>query len=75
MATRKTYPRVELIPWDPTDEGHFQRMYEQRVACTWDYESVAGWKDMTLSGEKMLYWVVSPGLLLTLRIRVRCMRG
>ncbi|KND88827.1 hypothetical protein TOPH_06549 [Tolypocladium ophioglossoides CBS 100239] len=59
--TGKAYPRVELIPWDPTDEQQFQRLYDQRVACTWDYGLVAEWKGKMLRGQKVLYWVVLAG--------------
>lgn len=27
--------KVELIPSDPDNEEHYQRMYDQRVACGW----------------------------------------
>ncbi|POR36195.1 Uncharacterized protein TPAR_03581 [Tolypocladium paradoxum] len=54
----KTYPRVEIIPWDPTDERQFQRLYDQRVACMWDFDSVAEWKDKMLGGQKIMYWIV-----------------
>lgn len=62
-GTGKTHPRVELIPWDPTDERQFQRLYDQRVACTWDYDAVAEWKGKMLGGQKIMYWIVSPGSL------------
>lgn len=52
-------PPVVLTPWDPTDEGQFGRMYEQRVACTWGYDEVEEWKERMLGGQKVLYWIVS----------------
>lgn len=55
MAAQK----VDLIPWDPTDEAQFQRMYEQRVACGWRIDEVPEWKEKQLQGTKFLYWVVS----------------
>lgn len=51
--------KIQLIPWDPTNEQHAQRLYEQRVACTWDYESIPQWKDQVLRGDKFMYWIVS----------------
>ncbi|GJN76792.1 hypothetical protein PLIIFM63780_000279 [Purpureocillium lilacinum] len=50
-------PLVVLTPWDPTDEGQFGRMYEQRVACTWGYDEVEEWKERMLGGQKVLYWI------------------
>ncbi|PNY28041.1 Uncharacterized protein TCAP_02036 [Tolypocladium capitatum] len=58
MDTGKAYPPVELIPWDPTDEQQFQRLYDQRVACMWDDDLVAEWKGKMLGGQKVVYWIV-----------------
>lgn len=62
MATtiQNKMDRVELIPWDPTSEAQFQRMYDQRVACGWREDEVGEWKDKMLNGQKFLYWIVSP---------------
>ncbi|KAK0391232.1 hypothetical protein NLU13_0733 [Sarocladium strictum] len=49
--------KVELVPWDPTSDQHFERMVEQRIACGWDYNDVPEWKQKALKGEKLLYWV------------------
>lgn len=58
MADPK-YNKVRLVPWDPTDEKQFQRMYDQRVACGWREDEVAEWKEKMLRGTKFLYWIVS----------------
>ncbi|CAM1511573.1 Fc.00g090860.m01.CDS01 [Cosmosporella sp. VM-42] len=50
--------KVELIPWDPTDEKQFQRMVDQRIACGWRQEEVGEWKEKMLNGQKFLYWIV-----------------
>lgn len=53
-----TPSKVQLIPWDPTDDRQFQRMYDQRVACGWRMEEVGEWRDKQLRGVKFLYWIV-----------------
>lgn len=50
--------KVELIPWDPTSEAHYERMYDQRIACGWRANEVPDWKDSQLKGGKAMYWVV-----------------
>lgn len=55
MSTQK----VDLIPWDPTNEKQYQRMHDQRVACGWRIEEVPQWKEKQLKGIKFLYWIVS----------------
>ena len=50
--------KVDLIPWDPTSEAHYQRMYDQRVACGWREEEVSDWKEAQMKGNKTMYWVV-----------------
>lgn len=50
--------KVELIPWDPTSEAHYERMYNQRVACGWRETEVTDWKESHLKGHKAMYWVV-----------------
>ncbi|KAF4960741.1 hypothetical protein FSARC_10370 [Fusarium sarcochroum] len=52
-----THNKTVLIPWDPTSETHFQRMYDQRVACGWRHEEVEEWKNKMLKNEKFLYWI------------------
>ncbi|KAH6607610.1 hypothetical protein Trco_003923 [Trichoderma cornu-damae] len=51
------YNSVELIPWDSNSDAHFQRLYEQRVACTWDMDLIGEWKEKALQGNKSLYWI------------------
>lgn len=50
--------KVELIPWDHTSEAHYERMYDQRIACGWRANEVPDWKDSQLKGNKAMYWVV-----------------
>ncbi|MBE3044320.1 hypothetical protein IMZ48_17490 [Candidatus Bathyarchaeota archaeon] len=50
--------KVELIPWDPTSEQQYERMFDQRVACGWREEEVPEWKEAQLNGTKALYWIV-----------------
>ncbi|KAL7784891.1 hypothetical protein V8C37DRAFT_395018 [Trichoderma ceciliae] len=57
LAPSSKYNTVELIPWDPNSEAHFQRLYEQRVACTWDQDLIEEWKGKVLEGKKFLYWI------------------
>lgn len=64
--------KVTLIPWDHSSDAHFQRLYDQRVACTWDYEAVASWKETVSKGTKLMYWVVC---LLVALPDVLCCRG
>lgn len=53
------YNNVELIPWDPDSDTHAQRLYEQRVACTWDQDLIDEWKVKVRDGNKFFYWIVS----------------
>ena len=50
---------VHLVPWDPEDEQHYQRMYDQRVGCGWRKDEVDEWKQKQLRGTKVHYWIVS----------------
>ncbi|KAJ5917287.1 hypothetical protein N7466_010841 [Penicillium verhagenii] len=51
--------KVSLIPWDPLSEPHRERLYQQRVECSWDMDKVNEiWKDAQLRGEKCIYWIV-----------------
>ncbi|RTE77799.1 hypothetical protein BHE90_007707 [Fusarium euwallaceae] len=52
------YTKTALIPWDPTSETHFKRMYDQRVSCGWRYEEVDQWRSKMLKGQKFLYWII-----------------
>ncbi|PNP45672.1 hypothetical protein TGAMA5MH_02897 [Trichoderma gamsii] len=51
------YNNVELIPWDPDSDIHAQRLYEQRVACTWDQDLIDEWKVKVREGKKFFYWI------------------
>ncbi|SPO02017.1 uncharacterized protein DNG_04690 [Cephalotrichum gorgonifer] len=50
--------KVELLPWDPTSESQYQRLYDQRVACGWHEDEISEWKDQQLKETKTLYWIV-----------------
>lgn len=52
------YTNVELVPWDPDSDTHAQRLYEQRVACTWDQDLIDEWKVKVRDGNKFFYWIV-----------------
>lgn len=47
-----------LIPWDPQSPEHVKRMFQQRVACKWDSDQVAGWQESAKEGVKWFYWIV-----------------
>lgn len=51
--------KVNLIPWNPLDDDHYQRMFDQRVACGWREDEVGEWKRKHLESVKFVYWVVS----------------
>ncbi|KAL2670504.1 hypothetical protein Neosp_014292 [[Neocosmospora] mangrovei] len=51
------YAKTALIPWDPSNEAHFKRMHDQRVACGWRYEEVEEWRSKMLKSKKFLYWI------------------
>ncbi|KAL7950153.1 hypothetical protein V8C42DRAFT_190614 [Trichoderma barbatum] len=51
------YASAELIPWDPNSESQCTRLYEQRVACTWDEQLIDEWKGKVREGKKFLYWI------------------
>lgn len=59
-ATRQD--QILLVPWDPSSTEHVNRIYEQRVQCGWDKQRVDGWKTKQTSGEKCIFWIVSPWL-------------
>lgn len=68
----QTEAKVELVPWDPTDEKQFQRMVDQRTACGWAQDEVPEWKPKALEGKKFLYWIVSWNTSAVLLILPRC---
>ncbi|KAL7921106.1 hypothetical protein ACQKWADRAFT_296285 [Trichoderma austrokoningii] len=51
------YNTVELIPWDPDSDAHARRLYEQRVACTWDQDLIDEWRVKVREGNKFFYWI------------------
>lgn len=55
---------VTLIPWDTENEAQNQRLFDQRVACTWGYEEVDEWKETVRKGVKLMYWIVSNYLVI-----------
>ncbi|VUC25369.1 unnamed protein product [Clonostachys rosea] len=57
MANQRASEKVDLIPWDPADEAHYQRMYSQRSACGWREDEVALWKEEVLAGHVFFYWI------------------
>lgn len=58
VPSRK-YTSVDLIPWDPGNASHCARLFDQRVACSWDEELIDEWKGKAREGKKFLYWIVS----------------
>jgi hypothetical protein len=58
MASQRASEKVDLIPWDPVDDDHYQRMYSQRIACGWREDEVALWKKEVLAGHVFFYWIV-----------------
>lgn len=52
------YSNVELVPWDPDSDAHGQRLYDQRVACSWDEDLIDEWRAKVREGKKFLYWIV-----------------
>lgn len=57
------YNNVELIPWDADSDIHAQRLYEQRVACTWDEDLIEEWRTRVRDGNKFFYWIVRLALI------------
>ncbi|KAH8123508.1 hypothetical protein FP744_10004704 [Trichoderma asperellum] len=51
------YSNVELVPWDPDSDAHGQRLYDQRVACSWDEDLIDEWRAKVREGKKFLYWI------------------
>ncbi|CAH0048657.1 unnamed protein product [Clonostachys solani] len=58
MTSQRASEKVDLIPWDPVDDDHYQRMYSQRIACGWREDEVALWKEEVLAGHVFFYWIV-----------------
>ncbi|KAL7937938.1 hypothetical protein V8C35DRAFT_330081 [Trichoderma chlorosporum] len=56
-ASSPKYASAELIPFDPSSEAHCARLYEQRVACSWDHDLVEEWREKARKGEKCLFWI------------------
>ncbi|KAL6884099.1 hypothetical protein HDV57DRAFT_444901 [Trichoderma longibrachiatum] len=56
VPSRK-YTSVDLIPWDPGNASHCARLFDQRVACSWDEELIDEWKGKAREGKKFLYWI------------------
>lgn len=53
------YGSATLIPFDPNSEAQSKRLYEQRVACSWDYDLIEEWRAKVREGTKFMYWIVS----------------
>ncbi|KAF4549850.1 Hypothetical protein D9617_19g101550 [Elsinoe fawcettii] len=49
--------KVILVPWDPQNEEHFQRMYDQRVSWGWFPPDPTKDKQWHLEGRKAVFWV------------------
>ncbi|KAF2218673.1 hypothetical protein BDZ85DRAFT_78496 [Elsinoe ampelina] len=49
--------KVELIPWDPSNEAHFRRMQDQRVSFGWFPPSPSKDKEWHLEARKAVYWI------------------
>lgn len=50
--------KVELIPWDPANDEHIKRLYDQRVACEWHHEMISQWSEDQREGSWAMYWIV-----------------
>ncbi|KAJ8068106.1 hypothetical protein OCU04_003678 [Sclerotinia nivalis] len=65
MTTQSSKPspkfsKVNLIPWDPDSPSHIERLFNQRVACTWNSEYVESWREKQRQGAITLQWIVLP---------------
>ncbi|RAL60585.1 hypothetical protein DID88_009780 [Monilinia fructigena] len=58
--TTPQFPQVDLIPWDPDSPSHVSRLFNQRVACTWNSEFVEPWRERQRQGAITLQWIVLP---------------
>ncbi|KAF7919180.1 uncharacterized protein EAE98_009500 [Botrytis deweyae] len=54
------FAKVDLIPWDPDSPSHVERLFNQRVACTWNSEYVESWREKQRRGAITLQWIVLP---------------
>ncbi|KAM0169733.1 hypothetical protein ACHAPC_005745 [Botrytis cinerea] len=54
------FSKVDLIPWDPDSPSHVERLFNQRVACTWNSEYVESWREKQRQGAITLQWIVLP---------------
>jgi hypothetical protein len=59
VASPSSRAKVQLIPWDPESEEHVNRLYDQRVACGWNFAKVKSWKEKQRKAELGIHWVVS----------------
>ena len=50
--------KVELIPADPNSKSHYERLYDQRIACGWGKEDLPGLMETQLKGGKVTYFIV-----------------
>ncbi|KAL6698131.1 hypothetical protein J3F84DRAFT_261210 [Trichoderma pleuroticola] len=51
------YGSATLIPFDANSEAQCKRLYEQRVACSWDYDLIEEWRAKVREGTKFMYWI------------------
>lgn len=52
------FSKVDLIPWDPDSPSHVERLFNQRIACTWNSEYVESWREKQRQGVITLQWIV-----------------
>ncbi|UKZ73804.1 hypothetical protein TrVFT333_001456 [Trichoderma virens FT-333] len=43
------YASADLIPFDPNSETQCTRLFQQRVACSWDQDLIEEWKGKTIN--------------------------
>lgn len=48
-----------LVPWDPDNIAHVERLFAQRKACGWNAWSVEKWRGLQREGEMSMHWIVS----------------
>lgn len=51
--------RLTMIPWDPENEEHIERLRIQRKACGWNEDAVEGWRALQKEGKMGIHWLVS----------------
>ncbi|MCJ1381808.1 hypothetical protein MMC17_004919 [Xylographa soralifera] len=49
---------VRLIPWDPENAEHTDRLHSQRVACGWNSDMIQKWRGLQREGKKAIHWIV-----------------